>query len=330
MMQEPKHQKEWAVYHYPSFEPLFPVKRFDDGRGGRFYYWKDQEGKTVIGTGITTILSKVMPESPELTNWKIKHGTDYMRVLNLAAAYGTALHECIQSWLINRSISSDLIERAIQACMANGQNSKMVHKDIAAFMKFEEDYKVEPSLIEAMLPFSVGNGKYGITAMDLIGTMTIKEKEKVMVQEGVYQRGPNKGQPKMVEQTQYTEKTVNVAIDFKSNFFEKDKKSFYEAHLYQLLAGKKAIKENLGVDVHEIFNWSPNNWRSEPSYTLHRWTYSQEDIDTLSLLFELADRKGVLNPKGHVTIVPETYNSETTWRDVYYKSYQELAESEDL
>lgn len=329
-MNEPKHQQEWAVLNKLGLTPMFQVKRFDDGRGGRFYYWKDENGTTKIGTGITTILGKVMPESPELTNWKLKHGADYNKVLNLSAAYGTALHECIQEWLINRSIPNDLIERAVQSAVANGQNPKMVHKDLAAFMKFEEDYKLEPILIEAMLPFSAGNGFHGVTAMDLICNLKIQTKEKVVVQDGVYQRGEKKGQPKLTEVTQYTDHIVQAAIDFKSNFFEKEKKSFYETHMYQLLAGRKAIKENFGITINDLFNWSPNNWRSEPSYVLHRWNFSVEDTETLYLLFDLAGRKGVFTPSGHVTIVPETYNSETTWRDVYYKTYQELAEADNL
>jgi len=321
-----KHQESWAALNHLDREPKFIIRRFDDGKGNRFYYWMLQE-TPVIGAGITSILSAVTPESPELTNWKIKHGKDFPRLLNLASTYGTAMHECIQQWLIERRIAQINLETAINAAVANGQNPKMVHKDIASFMKFEEDYLVEPLLIEAILPFSTQEGNYGVTAMDFVCKMTIVEKTKEEVQDGVYVRGEKKGEPKFVTQTTETKKSLVSAIDFKSNFFEKDKKSFFESHKFQLLAGRRALKENFDLDVNNLYNWAPNNWRTEPTYTLFKWNFDQSDVQMLDLYFKLADIKGAFTPKGMITIVPENYNDQTTWRDVTFQSYEEYAQT---
>jgi hypothetical protein len=320
-----KHQESWAALNHLDRQPKFIIRRFDDGKGNRFYYWID--GKPVIGAGITTILSTVTPESPELTSWKIKHGKDFPRLLNLAATYGTAMHECIQQWLIERSISQLNLDAAINAAVANGQNPKMVHKDIASFMKFEEDYLVEPLLIEAILPFSTLEGNYGVTAMDFVCKMTTVEKFKEEVQDGFYIKGDKKGQPKFITQTNEVKKSLVAAIDFKSNFFEKDKKSFFESHKFQLIAGRKALKENFDLEVNNLYNWAPNNWRTEPSYTLFKWNFDKSDIEMLNLYFKLADIKGAFTPKGTITIVPEKYTENTTWRDVKFQSYEEFAET---
>lgn len=319
-----KHQETWAALNHLDRQPKFIIRRFDDGKGNRFYYWM-QDGTPVIGAGITSILSAVTPESPELTAWKIKHGKDFPRLLNLAAAYGTAMHECIQEWLIYRTISQVNLETAINAAVANGQNPKMVHKDIAAFMKFEEDYLIEPLLIEAILPFSTLQGNYGVTAMDFVCKMTIIEKTKEEVQDGFYVKGEKKGQPKFVVQTPETKKSLIAAVDFKSNFFEKDKKSFFENHKFQLIAGRRALKENFDLEVNNLYNWAPNNWRTEPSYTLFKWPFDQSDIQMLDLYFMLADIKEAFKPKGMITIVPEKYTEETTWRDIKFQSYEEFA-----
>jgi hypothetical protein len=78
-------------------------------------------------------------------------------------------------------------------------------------------------------------------------------------------------------------KIVLAIIDMKSFYFtihtEKKEKTFYDTHELQLELQKNLWLENFGVPFYNgkelpimLFNFSPNNWRKEPTYTLKNQT----------------------------------------------------------
>jgi hypothetical protein len=80
--------------------------------------------------------------------------------------------------------------------------------------------------------------------------------------------GPNKGQLKQVN----IEKEVIAIVDFKSG-----RKGFWESHEIQLKAYQWMVDENYpDLKVEKVFNWSPKDWKSKPTYTLTRQTDTVE------------------------------------------------------
>ena len=75
----------WAEYNPGELVPKYMVTQFDN-KTDRFYYFK-KDGEYHTAASITTWLSKVMPESAFLTDWKLKYGKDWKTVLNLTAPY---------------------------------------------------------------------------------------------------------------------------------------------------------------------------------------------------------------------------------------------------
>jgi len=151
--------------------------------------------------------------------------------------------------------------------------------------------------------------------------LTITEKREVP--DGFLKSGPNKGLPKIVKETYEVKKTV--LVDFKSNPFGKESKSFFDAHMYQLIATKKAMMQNFGIHIEELYNWSPDNWRNEPKYTFHKWNVKPEDEKLFDKFEELAEMQGFMKPDGKIRVYPDTWNAEnpdvTMFHTYTYEEY---------
>lgn len=302
-----KHQQQWAEYVSPDFiqMPKFQIKRFDDGRGNRFYYFWNPG--PCIGAGITSLLSQAMPNNPFLTDWKIKKDGGEKELFN-SSNYGTALHVLYGYWMKEQRIPADALAEAKRWAQMGGQSEDMPIKDVLAFIRWMEDKKVKPLLIEAMLPFNLYYDKewsYGITTMDLLCELKTETKVKKIIENGVYVRGEKKGMPKYEEVNEVVENVELAIVDFKSNYFEKDRKSFYESHLMQLIAGSKAVANNFNIYVDNLYNFSPNAWKTEPGYTFYKWNYTSEHIDLFNMYMELAYKKGLHKPSGTFFIEPD-------------------------
>ena len=303
MQIEDKSQLQWADYSHQSINPpQHLIRRYDDSKGSRFYYWIVDEN-IFTGAGITSVLGNVMPESPQVTTWKLSWGDRWKDVLNAASTYGTMMHTIFGEWLVRRFVPEELFIGASEHCRKWGKNGDMPKKDLLAFIKFCEDYKVEPLVLEGMLLSPPTNGKQYCQTIDLLCEMTIIEKTKRMVDEGFFVRGEKKGQPKITEVTDKTEKKIKALVDFKSNFFEKDKKSFFDSHCYQLMAAKKAVKYNFDIDVQEVYNFSPDSWRSEPTYTLKKWNIDNDDELLFGAYINLASLRGLFTPSGKKMVI---------------------------
>lgn len=308
MSNNPAITTDWADYHSPELVPKYIVNRYDDKGNNRFYYFRDEQGQLQAAAGITTWLSQVMPESKFLTDWKLKWGKDWQHVLNLTSEYGTTMHACFAYMMKKEKIPAELINLAYDQTKALQRYDKtipsnMIDKNIISFQRFMQEFKLKPLLIEALLVCRSDSGHFYCLTQDLLAEIEVETKEKTEVQEGHYMKGKNKGQPKMVTKIKRTQKTETVCIDFKSNPFDKDKKSFFDSHLYQLIGTKKAVMQNFGIKVDRLYNWSPNSWRSTVGdYTLHEWKPDQNDTDLFNIYELLATKRGLFTPKGKIEV----------------------------
>lgn len=296
---------KWAEYNALELTPVFTPRRYDD-KTDRFY-WFNKGEEIIPAVGITTMLKRVMPTSPQIIDWQIKYGHDHGTVLNLTAEFGTVMHSCFAEMLIyNRHPSKELIAQGKSLLQALKRYDKSVsestlEKSIISFQKFRDDYNLRPMLIEASLVAKACTGDYYCMTVDLVCEATNKIKSKVEKQDGFWQRGEKKGLSKMVEETVIEEKTEVWSIDFKSNWQSKDKKSFFDGHKFQLVGAKKAIRQNFNLSVDRVFNWSPLGWKTEVGkYELKEWNIRQEDEDTFELYERLASKLGVFRPSGKI------------------------------
>lgn len=309
----------WTEHNPAALTPKHIANRYDKD-GNRFYYFRDESGQLQSAAGITTWLGQVMPESTFITDWKLKWGKDWNIVLNLTADYGTTMHACFAHMMKSEPIPAELIEVArdyIRKLQKYDKSipERMIEKNIISFQRFMEDFKLKPLLIEAILICRSDSGQFYAMTIDLLAEIEVETKVKTEVQEGHWMRGAKKGQPKMVTKTETSRKTETVCIDFKSNWSNKDKKSFFDAHLYQLIGARKAVFQNFAIKVDRIYNWSPAAWKTNiGDYTLYEWNPEPKDQDIFNLYELLAAKRGLFTPKGKIEIfkdwTPEIKSSE--------------------
>ena len=313
-------------------------KRFDDKAGNRFYYFIEN-GEVKTAAGITTWLKAVEPESKYLTDWKLKWGKDWKEVLNLTADAGTAMHSCIEHILIHNEYPPvEMIENARSHTLKLKKfdpsiPEKIIERNLISFIRFKNERNIEPVLIEGRLIVSTRFGSYYALALDMLAYYDEIETIKTQEEDGVYKSGPRKGQVKYIEKSETKVTRATGLFDFKSNPFDKDSKSFFDSHLFQLLGARKAIKENFGHEINNLFNWSPKGWKSNVGdYTLHKWKFGQEEERLFQLYEELAHIKGAFTPKGSIEVFTRWKPGDTP-EDMYtkinYESYVKYLEEKD-
>jgi hypothetical protein len=286
----------WA--NFSTLIPTVKVNRFEDKKGNRFYWFIDANGEIQISIGVTSAFGEVSTETFFIDRWK-ENNDNWKDLLRWSSDYGTMLHICYENVMLVKP-NDDLIEPMTQIVEKAGENRDMPVKDILSFVKFRKDYDLTPKIVEGKVAWQDPKGNYLMMTIDLLAEITVIEKTKFEVEEGVWQRGERKGQPKMVEKTEEREVKKIVLIDFKSNFFGKDRKSFFEAHLMQLIAAKKAIEQQFDIKVDEIYNFAPNNWLAEPTYTLKKWEITTHDLEVFEAYWNLITVKGINNPTGKI------------------------------
>lgn len=300
-------ENKWAEYA-GELTPKYIANRFDNGKGDRFYHFM-RDGERYAAAGITTWLQRVLPESPFLVNWKLKFGNRWEQVLNLTANYGTTMHTAIGHMMIHNEHPPqaiiDIAKSYLRELKAFDKNvsEDLIDKNIISFQKFREDYNLKPLLIEAVLICETDGSYYAMT-QDLLAEIDNPIVTKTEVQDGFFVKGAKKNQPKFKTETTTVINKEIVCIDFKSNVLGSTEKgkSFYDSHLYQLIATAKAVHQNFDIRVDRIMNWSPNNWRTKiGDYTLHEWKPSKDDYDIFSLYEQLASKRGCFVPSGSIS-----------------------------
>lgn len=228
-------------------EPPYRVFQLNSA-GYRYYYRFDESGTPEFYPSVTTLLKQVMPTSPALLDWMIANGRDgSIEKRDLAAAYGTFMHIQFETLIINRHYDFDAVPVALLDYMEQENLPEKVfsewlpkiRKDVLAFAQFVRDYNVKPLAVEIGLV----HPEYRYAGcIDLPCIMT---------------------DPK-------TWKDFLAIVDFKSG-----RKGFYEEHELQLHLYREMWNANYpGVRIERVFNFSPKDWRTKPTYNLKEQTDS--------------------------------------------------------
>ena len=228
-------------------EPAYRVFQLNSD-GHRYYYRFNEAGEPEFFPSVTTLLKQVMPTPPALLDWMIANGKDgATEKRDLAAAYGTFMHIQFETLVINRRYDFDNVPSVLLGYMERENLPEKVfaewlpkiRKDVLAFAQFVRDYNVKPLAIEIGL---VHPEYHYAGCIDLPCLMT----------------DPKSG------------KQFTAIVDFKSG-----RKGFYEEHELQLHLYREMWNVNYPeTPVARVFNFSPKDWRTKPTYNLKDQTDS--------------------------------------------------------
>lgn len=228
-------------------EPAYRVFQLNSD-GHRYYYRFNEAGEPEFFPSVTTLLKQVMPTPAALLDWMIANGKDgATEKRDLAAAYGTFMHIQLETLVINRRYDFDNVPAVLLGYMEQENLPEKVfaewlpkiRKDVLAFAQFVRDYNVKPLAIEIGL---VHPEYHYAGCIDLLCLMTD-------------QKSGN----------QFT-----AIVDFKSG-----RKGFYEEHELQLHLYREMWNVNYPeMPVARVFNFSPKDWRTKPTYNLKDQTDS--------------------------------------------------------
>lgn len=228
-------------------EPAYKIYQLN-GDGHRYYYRFNAQGEPEFYPSVTTLLKQVMPTSPFLIDWMIKNGADgSAEKRDLAAAYGTFMHAQFETLIINRRYDFDRVPEILLAYMEQNNlpdkffadSVTKIRKDVLAFAQFVKDYNVRPLAIE-------------------IGLVHPEHRYAGCVDMPCYMTEPKTGE------------TFRAIVDFKSG-----RKGFFEEHELQLHLYRDMWNVNFPeIQIARVFNFSPKDWRTKPTYNLKEQTGS--------------------------------------------------------
>ena len=228
-------------------EPPYRLYRLDT-EGYRYYYRYNENGELEMYPSVTTVLGGVLPTSPILIDWMISNGKEgSIEKRDLAASYGTFMHGQFETLIVNRRYDFDAVPSVLAGYMERehvpeslySQWLVKIRKDVLAFAQFVKDYNVRPLAVEIGLM----HPRYRYAGcLDLPCMMT---------------------DPKTTE-------AFAAIVDFKSG-----RKGFYEEHELQLHMYKDMWNDNFpDCPIERVFNFSPKDWRTKPTYNLKDQTDS--------------------------------------------------------
>lgn len=239
-------------------EPAYRVFQLNSD-GHRYYYRFNEAGEPEFYPSVTTLLKQTMPTPPALLDWMMANGKEgAVEKRDLAAAYGTFMHIQFETLIINRRYDFDNVPALLLEYMERENLPEKVfsewcvkiRKDVLAFAQFARDYNVRPLAVEIGLVHP--EFRYA-GCVDLPCIMT---------------------DPK-------TGKTFTAIVDFKSG-----RKGFFEEHELQLHLYREMWNVNYpDAPVERVFNFSPKDWRTKPTYNLKDQT---ESVNAKKLPYLLA------------------------------------------
>lgn len=228
-------------------EPPYRVYQLNSD-GYRYYYRFNENGTPEFYPSVTTLLKQVMPTPQHLIDWMLANGKEgAIEKRDLSAAYGTFMHSQFETLIINRRYDFDNVPAVLLAYMERenipeslfSQWIVKIRKDVLAFAQFVKDYNVKPLAVEIGL---VHPEYHYAGCLDMPCVMT----------------DPNTGN------------TFTAIVDFKSG-----RKGFFEEHELQLHLYKPMWDVNFPeMPIERVFNFSPKDWRTKPTYNLKDQTDS--------------------------------------------------------
>jgi len=252
-----------------------------DRSGHRYYYTYNDKGEPTFFVSVTTFIKQTMPTSPHLIKWMADMGSEESkRYAEERAAYGTFLHMQCAKLMEEAKYDLDLLTYELEGYMEEHRlphtfraYSEDLKKDVLAFSAFMIEYNVIPVAIELVLTHE----EYGVAgAIDLVCEMDV---EVDALSDEVFKSGPRKGMKKPIK---VKERKLCI-VDLKSG-----RKGFFEGMEIQLHCYWDMWKRNFpDLQVERVYNWSPKEWRTAPSYNLKDQTDSRS-AKKLPLLIDLA------------------------------------------
>lgn len=228
-----------VVASLPQPEPLRRV----DNMGQRFYYTFN--GDVRIFPSVTSILRATMPKPEHLVKWYADLGYENaMKVLRQKASYGTLFHILCGKLLIKGTFDLNTVAEEIAAYRAEvgidfptDYWEYELKRDLLSFAQFCAEKEVKVEAVE--VPLLSDNLGYAGT-IDLVCELT------------------------------FNRKRVRAIIDLKSG-----RNGFMEEYELQLEAYRQ-LWNNCYPEYPAtmIFNFSPKDWRKEPTYELKNQTES--------------------------------------------------------
>lgn len=238
-------------------EPKYRLYQLNSD-GYRYYYRFDEKGEPEFYPSVTTMLKQVMPMSPFLLDWMLANGKEgATEKRDLAAAYGMFMHGQFEKLIINREYDFDMVPGYVLEFMERenlpekvfGEWCIKIRKDVLAFAQFVRDYNVKPLAVEIGLVHP--ECRYA-GCVDLPCIMTEPKSGKVF----------------------------SAIVDFKSG-----RKGFYEEHELQLHLYRDMWNANFPEKpIERLFNFSPKDWRTKPTYNLKEQTDSENAVKLPYLL----------------------------------------------
>lgn len=233
-------------------EPAYKLKRVDF-EGARWYY-TIIDGQIYWSISTTGLLDKTLAKPIELLKYIASFGSweAYRSEMKRLAAYGTAMHAAIESYILGTFDLSykNVVELLTKYnALYDEENIKKLRKDVLAIAQFCIDKDVKPLAVEVMVfdPMTKVAG-----TIDLICEMT------------------------------FNKKRIIALVDFKSG-----RNGFYETHELQLHIYKRLCAVQFPeIHIDKLFNLAPKEWREEPSYTLKDQTGTSDfKIDHLLAMY---------------------------------------------
>ena len=268
-------------------KPAYSLYRIDGGES-RWYY---REDKDRYFPSVTSVIQATCPTPPALIQWMKSLGDKADLVRDQKAEYGTMMHVIFSKRLIDGTLDVSTIEPMLRLCAAdNGwmwselEWMKWAKQDVLAFEQFIRDHSIVPIAIEAVLTSEAGYAG----AVDLLCTMRIGSGQsgKFLKKDQKLEPDPS-GNGNSIQSLPGEE--ITALVDYKTG-----RKGFYVAHEIQLHMYKDMVAENFGVKVDRVFNWSPSDWRTAPTYKLKDQTDSKHaaKIPHLLQIFAINGRTG--------------------------------------
>lgn len=267
-------------------QPKEILWRFDNTQS-RYYFRFPEGGDEIAYLGATGAVDALLPKGTGLFDWYARNGALAKLQLEVLSSYGTMLHSEIASFeRAGRRVNFGEVE-GVAARTANVLGFGFTAEDwayhlprnLAAWIQFTIDNKVEVLAVE----YPVWSDKYSIaTLVDIYCEMT------------------------------FSKKRVKAIINIKkgaTDGHEDENKVFYDAHDLQLQIEKTLWLESSGLPLDMVFNWSPNNWVNEPSYTLKNWTdKTKYPADVLADMLPIIKRvRGYFSPPRKSVVLKGEY-----------------------
>jgi hypothetical protein len=227
-------------------------------------YYKDYDTGE-IAISTTTVGQNGLPTGYGLKQfYKNNTAEDIHDILDSSSKYGNAYHILCEKVSKKGTVTIDDAVSTIEDESADITRVNEMMKDVASFAKFIKDRNVEIIATEIMIM----NG-------GMAGTVDI------------------------VCKMDFNSKRINAIIDIKSG-----KKGFFTPHRFQLGFYQRMWNNESNFEITHIFNFAPNDWKTEPTYKLENQTgkVTNEQLDACYSLALMVCPKEP-KPRNYVTSV---------------------------